>query len=89
MGTNRNNQGWRPIDPELARAIGQRVFVRRTAKGWTQWRLARTAGTTASTICRIEGGARNMTVPMAAAICRALKMNPSELFGWDENQTKE
>lgn len=69
---------------EIARRIGKRIRVRRTADGSstarTQQDLADAAGISVSFLSMIERGERLPTLETLYHLAEALKMKPSELL---------
>jgi len=51
----------------------------RTARRWTQARLATRLGVSQGYVCLLERGARPVPAPLAEAVARALDMSPSTL----------
>lgn len=70
---------------DLTRAIGARIRSARVALGMTQVQLAEAAWYQNSTsITYIEQGRNTIKPDSLLFICKALKMSPNELFGWNE-----
>lgn len=65
------------IPDELA--IGRAIRELRTQKGWSLAQLAEVAGTTATSISRIEIGARTPSLGMLFSIAAALEISFAEL----------
>jgi transcriptional regulator with XRE-family HTH domain len=61
-------------------ALGRRVRALRTAKAWSQERLAEEADMDRSYIAGIEVGARNPSVRALERLARALSVRISDLF---------
>jgi transcriptional regulator with XRE-family HTH domain len=64
-----------PLDArsrDLLAAFGRSSVRLRTAKGWTQTRLAREAGVGNSVLCRVEAGVRECLFTAAWRIAQAL-----------------
>ncbi|SFJ79482.1 helix-turn-helix domain-containing protein [Streptomyces pini] len=60
------------VEAGAAIALGQAVYDRRTALGFTQGQLAHRAGMTEAEVERIEGGAVTPTVALLRALAHAL-----------------
>lgn len=60
------------VEAGAAIALGQAVYDRRTALGFTQGQLAHRAGMTEAEVERIEGGAVTPTVALLRTLSRAL-----------------
>lgn len=56
----------------------------RTARGWSQAKLAEAAGVKQATISRIESGTNNPSLSVADQIAEALGVSTVELFGIPE-----
>lgn len=61
--------------------IGNRI--RRWRPG-TQGELAEAAGISRNTVSMIEVGKTEPSLRIFEALCKALKVTPNELLGWDE-----
>lgn len=67
--------------------IGERIRKRRESLGMTQSELARAVGyTSRSTINKIERDGRGISQDKIVAIAKALKVTPSYLMGWEDEQ---
>lgn len=67
--------------------IGERIRERRESLGMTQSELARAVGyTSRSTINKIERDGRGISQDKIAAIAKALKVTPSYLMGWEDEE---
>lgn len=67
--------------------IGERIRERRESLGMTQSELARAVGyTSRSTINKIERDGRGISQDKIVAIAKALKVTPSYLMGWEDEQ---
>lgn len=67
--------------------IGERIRERRESLGMTQSELARAVGyTSRSTINKIEKDGRGISQDKIVAIAKALKVTPSYLMGWEDEQ---
>jgi len=65
----------------------KRIKERRTALGMSQEELARKAGyTSRSTIARIEHGEINLPQSKVVDIAKALRVTPSYLMGWEDEE---
>ena len=66
--------------------IGKRIKDLRTSLGMTQDELAKLTGyKSRSSIQKIESGDRDITQSTIAAFAKALKVTPSVIMGWEEN----
>ena len=66
--------------------IGKRIKDLRTSLGMTQDELAKLTGyKSRSSIQKIESGERDITPSTIAAFAKALKVTPSVIMGWEEN----
>lgn len=66
--------------------IGKRIKDLRTSLGMTQDELAKLTGyKSRSSIQKIESGERDITQSTIAAFAKALKVTPSVIMGWEEN----
>lgn len=63
------------LHPDLATAVGERIFHARVMRGWPQEKLAKKIGTKQSGIARVESGLVVPTLPMLEKIAHALKMD--------------
>ena len=67
--------------------IGERIRERRESLGMTQSELARAVGyTSRSTINKIERDGRGISQDKIVAIAKALKVTPSYLMGWEDEE---
>lgn len=67
--------------------IGERIRQRRESLGVTQSELARAVGyTSRSTINKIERDGRGISQDKIVAIAKALKVTPSYLMGWEDEE---
>ena len=67
--------------------IGERIRIRREELGMTQVELARKVGyTSRSTINKIEKDGRGISQEKISAIAKALKVTPSYLMGWEDEE---
>jgi transcriptional regulator with XRE-family HTH domain len=64
----------------LTERMGSRIRWFRQQKGMRQLQLATAAKLTRSHISQIEGGKLNVTIKNIEAICRALEVQPEDLF---------
>ena len=65
--------------------IGMRIKERREALGMSQSELARKVGyTSRTTINKIERDGRGISQDKIVAIAKALKVTPSYLMGWED-----
>jgi DNA-binding XRE family transcriptional regulator len=71
------------FDAELASAMGFRLLSRRLELGLTQRALAKVAGVSDSTICFCEQGRIILGGSSVVGLCKALKISPNDLFGWE------
>ena len=70
--------------------IGERIRRRREELGMTQDELARAAGyKSRSSINKIEIDGRGLPQKKIADIARALKVTPSYLMGWEDEEVAE
>lgn len=76
--------GPKAIDTELASAVGFRIVRRRKALGLTQREVAAHIGYTTAAIGHLEGGTHMPSCSQIPKLCRALRMTPNELFGWED-----
>ncbi len=60
-------------------SIGKRIKELRTAKGWTQARLAEESGVEPSNISHIERAATKLSLPTLVSIANALQVSLDEL----------
>lgn len=65
---------------ELARIIGQRIRNYRTARGWSQEKLAEHSGLHGTYIGQLERGEKNATLESIERIAAALDVPLSTLF---------
>ena len=66
--------------------IGKRIKDLRTSLGMTQDELAKLTGyKSRSSVQKIESGERDITQSTIAAFAKALKVTPSVIMGWEEN----
>ncbi len=65
---------------ELAKIVGQRIRAHRTARGWSQEKLAELAGCHHTYIGQVERGEKNATLESLDKIATALQLPLSELF---------
>ena len=68
-------------------SIGERIKKRREELDMSQAELARRVGyTTRSTITRIERDGNGISQDKIVAIAKALKVTPSYLMGWEDEE---
>lgn len=67
-------------DEKFIKKFGQHLRELRKAKGFSQEQLAGDTGFELSQIGRIERGEINTSISHVAAIAKALKIKPEELF---------
>ena len=68
-------------------SIGEKIRLRREQLGMSQTELARLSGyKTRSAINKIENDGRNVSQEKINAIARALRVTPSYLMGWEEEE---
>lgn len=72
-------------DEAIRRAIGGRLRDARSAKGWSQERLAEVLGLEAVTVSRLETGRRSLTAGAAVRAAEALGINVAVLLGVTES----
>lgn len=75
---------------DIAKILGQRIRNYRTAKGWSQEKLAELSGCHPTYIGQIERGEKNATIESIEKISSALNISLSELFeklGTDKDET--
>lgn len=65
----------------VATALGRRIKGLRTAKGWSQERLAEEAALDRSYVAGIELGDRNPSLKALDRLAKALRVRLSELLG--------
>jgi len=65
---------------EALKTLGRRIAELRREKGFTQEALAEAMGVSRNHIADIELGARNTGVWSLLLICRALALEPGDLF---------
>ena len=65
---------------DIAKVLGQRIRNYRTAKGWSQERLAELSGCHPTYIGQLERGEKNATVESIEKISAALNVSLSKLF---------
>ena len=65
---------------DIARVLGQRIRNHRTAKGWSQEKLAELSGCHATYIGQLERGEKNATIESVSKISAALNVSLSRLF---------
>ena len=65
---------------DIAKILGQRIRSRRTAKGWSQEKLAELSGCHHTYIGQIERGEKNATIESIEKISTALGVSLSSLF---------
>ncbi len=65
---------------DIARVLGQRIRNHRTAKGWSQEKLAELSGCHATYIGQLERGEKNATIESISKISAALNVSLSRLF---------
>ncbi len=73
----------RTRDQELLREVGQRVAAARSARGFTQERLAEVIGIEPVTLSRWETGHRALSLSTLAAIADALEIGLGDLLDVD------
>jgi len=71
----------KPISP-FAKSLGARLKNARKALHLSQDQLAESLGVTFQQIHHYETGKSNLCGEKIAEICRALKIEPNDLFGW-------
>ena len=64
----------------IAKALGQRIRNYRTAKGWSQEKLAELSGCHPTYIGQVERGEKNVTIEIIEKIAAALHVSLSRLF---------
>ena len=67
---------------QIIRDIGRRIAEIRSAKGWSQARLAEVLDIALQNVQRMEQGRQNFTVRTLVSLARKLGCAPREL--WDE-----
>lgn len=67
-------------DREVMKKFGLQLRMLRKKKGLTQEALGFKAGISTSQIARIEAGLLNTTISTILSICRAMNIDPGELF---------
>lgn len=67
----------------MNRNIVENIIKLKDAKGWSQGQLAREAGMSTSTICKIIKGERNISSKSLIAIANAFGVSTSALFSDD------
>lgn len=65
---------------EIAKVVGQRIRNYRTAKGWSQEKLAELSGCHPTYIGQVERGEKNATIESIGKISTALGISLSTLF---------
>lgn len=65
---------------DIAKIIGQRIRNYRTAKGWSQEKLAELSGCHPTYIGQVERGEKNATIESIEKISKALNVSLSTLF---------
>ena len=73
---------------DIAKILGQRIRNYRTAKGWSQEKLAELSGCHPTYIGQVERGEKNATIESIEKISKALSVSLSTLFekiGAEEN----
>ena len=70
-------------DEEFIGALAKRLREIRLSKGISQEQLSYSSKLEFSQISRIERGKINTSISQIAAICKALKIQPKELFDFD------
>ena len=65
---------------DIAKMIGQRIRNYRTAKGWSQEKLAELSGCHPTYIGQVERGEKNATIESIEKISKALNVSLSTLF---------
>lgn len=76
---------------DIAKTLGQRIRNHRTAKGFSQEKLAELSGCHSTYIGQIERGEKNATIESIEKISTALNVSLSRLFeklGAQENETR-
>lgn len=79
----------RPFDPAVAKLLGERIRRARTARGWSQERLAEKLGMDALTVSRLETARRILTAAMAIRLARALEVPVGSLLDDDPHAATE
>lgn len=82
----RKSHSGRQLDTVAALAMGDRIKRRRMALELYQTELSRLSGCSNQTISAIEAGHRSPLASRGPSLCRALKITPNDLFGWDESE---
>jgi transcriptional regulator with XRE-family HTH domain len=72
-----------PIETDFQTKFGQRIRELRTAKGYSQEKLAEKAGLHWTYVGQIERGGRNPTLKNILKLSKALDMSPSDLFSYE------
>ena len=75
-------------EPRLAVRIGRVLRAHRKAKGLTLRDVALKIGTTEQTLQRLETATMTLSVDWVEKICKALQIEPSELFVSTEHAIK-
>ena len=78
----------RTRDQELLREVGKRVAAARTARGYTQERLAEVVGIEPVTLSRWETGHRALSLSTLRAIAEALDVGLGDLLDVDRELPK-
>jgi transcriptional regulator with XRE-family HTH domain len=65
---------------EVNTAVGKEIAAYRAHRGMSQVAVADDVGFSESTMVRLEKGERDITVEYLVAICKALRVAPSELI---------
>jgi len=73
----------RPSDPEGCRLMGERVYLARHKRGLTQTDVALLIGTHRNAVGLIEKGRNYPGHRLVPVLCRALKVTPNYLYGWE------
>ena len=76
---------------DIAKVLGQRIRNYRTAKGWSQEKLAELSGCHPTYIGQIERGEKNATIESIDKISAALNISLSKLFekfGTQDSETR-
>lgn len=74
------------LSPRIA-AYPEAIRTARLRCGLTNEQLADTSGVPYSTICKVQTGQQNVTLPQAAAICSALGISLDEILPLQQQRT--
>lgn len=68
------------LTDEILVEIGRRIATARTARGWTQTRLAEACGVDRKTVTSYERGIRWPSLPAFLRLCAALEIVPGDVL---------